>query len=173
MHALTTSAEVANAIRALAPPVGAVIGVDGFRCSGKSTLAAAVAAALAAAHVNVDDYRTAGAEFRHFTETVDVRGLRAAIAAAARSSPVVIFDSICLRDVTTHLALFLMATIYVKRISTHGIWHDGVDLDDFDPAADGVEGVFTDDEMRYHKRYMPHLNATIVYRRTESDPVDD
>jgi uridine kinase len=145
-------------------PLPAVIGVEGFTGSGKSHLADDLAARLSATAVHLDSFLPAPAGgSQPYVERLDLP----ALAAALQADPVVVVEGICLRDALDRIGGALDFAVYVRRISTVGLWHDGLDMDDFEAGQTVTRDEPERSDMLYHCARRPHTLADCVIDRRE------
>ncbi|MGN6150775.1 MAG: hypothetical protein ACTHOH_02045 [Lysobacteraceae bacterium] len=145
---------------------GFVIGIDGFMDAGKTTLAFGLAKQLSGIRVGLDCYVEKGREAPNYIGLLrldelrrDLKGLRAAF-------DFVVIDGICLLDALDAIDVSLDMFVYVKRIASRGMWHDGLHLEDF--AACGESGGLADkSQLDYHLSRRPHEMASLIYQRSE------
>jgi hypothetical protein len=154
-----------------------LVGLDGAREAGKSTIARRLASDLGRSLISVDDYVRQGVG-TPYADLVRLDELRAALASPDKGSKVLI-EGICLLTLLDRLGVALGALIYVVRASAPGEWSE-VDLfDDTVTEADLVArcgpvpstaGASLDRDLAiYHKRARPHERADIVYERIEGE----
>jgi hypothetical protein len=146
-------------------PVGSLVAVEGFMGAGKTSLASALASSVGALAVHLDGFVAPGDVTRPYVNRLNYAALASAIEASSASTSVV--DGICLRDVLNRLGRTPDLYIYVKRISPAGIWHDGVDLEDFEAGTWKTPGEPYTSDMAYHSKVRPHEKATVEVHRAE------
>lgn len=165
----------------------AIVGVDGHLGSGKSYLARQLASLIDGTHIEVDRYLAP--QQGAYLPFLNLEELRQAVLAEGARQPVIV-DGICLQEVFDLLGLRPDLTVYVRRISPAGLWHDE-DLSAASPEAPDPEEVLQEYEdlakvlepdtgteehahvsrevARYHREYRPVQRADILYDRRESD----
>lgn len=137
--------------------------------SGKTTLANRLARDLASPVVSVDEYVVIKDGHHAYPSRIDRARLLRDVLCHAHNG-LVLIEGICLRAVLRRTGLRLVATAYVMRISQAGLWHDGLDLEDF------VAGQALDEDLseprlsdhRYHATYAPHKAARFIVKHLES-----
>lgn len=147
---------------------GLLIGIEGYMGSGKTTLATQLSRHLALPLVSLDKFVAIRNGEHAYPSRISRTRLRRQVLRSARRSPVLI-EGICLRAVLRRLGLRLATTVYIKRLSDAGLWHDGLNLEDF------IAGNALDVDMfephvsdhRYHAAYAPHKSAHFVIERRE------
>lgn len=148
---------------------GLLIGIEGYMGSGKTTLATRLSQDLALPLVSLDEFVVIRNGDHAYPSRISRTRLRRQVLRSAGHTPVLI-EGICLRAVLRRLGWRLAATVYVKRLSHAGLWHDGLNLEDF------IAGSALDVDMfephvsdhRYHAAYAPHKSAHFVIERKEN-----
>ena len=116
-------------------PDNVVVGIEGFCGSGKSYLAERLARDLLDTVVLDTDDHVAGKDERlPYVERIDYRRLKRAL---TTTSGAVLIHGICLRTIMRRFGVAPAMFIYVKRAATTGLWHGGLDLEDFENGAAG------------------------------------
>lgn len=167
-----------------------VIGIDGQKDSGKSTLASELASELGYIHINLDDDEYREKNRGQFVPFVKYDKVREKIENAKNT---IILDGVCLLAVCERLSITPGLFIYVKRMTNFGTWRDEGkcdvtgDIEEFiarekeddrkfmeevarieDRVFDTNKWVFSDlveEIMRYHHKFKPHKKADIMYKR--------
>jgi hypothetical protein len=149
-------------------PLPAVVGVEGFTSSGKSHFADLLAKEVSAVVVHTDEYVTEGDVSLPYRDRVDHIAISSALSGIALRSSLAIVEGICLREVLHRLNIAASAYVYVKVLATNGLWHDGLNLEDFEREAASTR---LDEPHRsdfiYHAKWRPHERADIVFERIE------
>ncbi|MDJ0950595.1 MAG: hypothetical protein QNJ94_16910 [Alphaproteobacteria bacterium] len=135
-------------------------------------MAKALAGQLRALGVSTDDYVRIKNGDVYYTDRLDLSALASDIESALSQEEQVVLEGICLRNTAARLSLQVNLFVYTKVISAQGLWHDGLNLEEFErgeyPIKDlGEPGV---SDFHYHRQYRPHERADIVYRRSEHNP---
>lgn len=143
-----------------------IIGIEGFSGSGKSTLADAVAREIGCTVIHTDDFAVKHKCPPKYTACLNVNELKSAIDRVVKNGLVVV-EGICLRDVMESLGLELHKTIYVKRLSMYGFWHDVVLLNEFEAGISTNRSEPHLSDFKYHAAYKPHEICDIVYEWRE------
>ena len=149
-----------------------VIGIDGFCGSGKTFLARQLSPALKADLVSTDRHAVRQGGYRCYLDRLDLAALGNELDLTAQADRQVILEGICLLEVIARLGISRnsVCSVYVKRLSRNsGIWHDGVDLDEFENSDFLLTSVPEPDlsVLRYHTVFNPHRSADFEYRRID------
>lgn len=161
------------------------VGIDGVDGVGKSRLSLHVARELNAAVIELDEYveKNQGgyAAFINYS----------AVAAKIAESPTFVLEGVCLLEVIGRLGVHLDCLIYVKRLSSSGLWADEDECEfplgieeairqsrrntelmlefearqegrQYTPGAADEPGL-TEEIMRYHAKHTPHEIADITF----------
>lgn len=147
---------------------GLLIGIEGYMGSGKTTLANRLSHDLALPLVRLDEFvAIRNGDNAYASRISRARLLRQVLHHSRRQAALV--EGICLQAVLRHFGLRPATTVYVKRLSHVGLWHDGLNLEDFLAGnaldVDMVEPHVSDH--RYHAAYAPHKSAHFVIERKE------
>ena len=137
--------------------------------SGKSTLAGLLAQSIGCARIELDHYIVPECAAKRYVDKLRVGEFKRDLGLRVAESPIVIVDGICLRDVMDEVGAEIGTSVYVKRVSQQGIWHDGCHLESYELEPTISESVLSNDEFRYHLCRKPHETADIVLLRTEHD----
>jgi hypothetical protein len=163
------------------------VGIDGVDGAGKSHLSLTVASELNAPVIELDKYVE-----KHrggYVAFIDYPTIKSKIA----ESPSFVIEGVCLVDVTTRLCVQLDCLIYVKRMSSRGLWADEDECEfplgvegairrlkrntdlmlafearqtnkQYAPGAEDEPGL-REEILRYHAMYRPHMIADITFCR--------
>lgn len=172
-----------------------IIGIDGMDGAGKSFIANKVATKFDLRHINLDDYveKNKG----QYAPNIKYDLLRRAI---EQSQKPIIIDGVCLLAILNNMSIEPDLLLYVKRMSSYGIWHDGdrcevpEDIDafisrekeslrSFAKLEARLEGIMTNCEevkypelseelIRYHYNFKPHDKASIIYENIVDDQIN-
>ncbi|MBX9629036.1 MAG: hypothetical protein K2X67_00815 [Burkholderiales bacterium] len=166
---LTTVEEIASVLRQRAGSATHVVGIDGFMGSGKTKLAFALAESMNGIRVSLDAYIDRDVESKNYSEKImrhylvsDLRKLQAAF-------QFVVLEGICLLEVLATISRTPDSHVYVKRISTGGLWHDGFHLEDYETdqaITENQEGLHKS-EFEYHSKWRPHERAIAIFERPD------
>lgn len=137
--------------------------------SGKTTVANQLGDDLCAPVVSLDGYVVIKGGDHAYPSRIDRARLVRDVLRHSRSR-LVLIEGICLRAVLRRTGLRLAATAYVMRLSQGGLWHDGLNLEDFVAGraldVDLLEPHASDH--RYHAIYAPEKAAQFILERRES-----
>jgi len=139
------------------------IGVEGFSGSGKSYLGKKLAEKLNYEFLDLDSFIAIRDSGLPFSSILDYEKL-----AKALKRQKIIISGICLLEVLERIGMKPCIRIYVKEISNEGIWHKGVDLEEYFGYRDVLElrEIHLSDA-KYHMRCLPHTNSDFIYERAE------
>jgi hypothetical protein len=163
-----------------------IISIDGWTGSGKSFLMDSLE--IEATKISVDDYYK-----KHSDQYVDVIYYDDLKDKVLESKGLIMLEGICIQEVLNRIVIIPDLTIYIKRLSNGGFWSEEeyvnkenaeeiFYLDDKNLEYDIITGEkreISDDEkeltekrqgvfydlVRYHYKYLPHLNSDIVFER--------
>ncbi|MEZ5447073.1 MAG: hypothetical protein R3F45_15055 [Gammaproteobacteria bacterium] len=156
--------------RLMAVRAGAVVALEGFCGSGKTTLAGQVGKRVQMNVFHVDSFARKFDRPPAYTECLDLVRLHHALNGRAQTRPSIV-EGICLRDVLLLVGIIPTTFIYLKRVGKNGLWYDGLNLMDFEeghPAPGDSEEPHRSD-LGYHRRVRPHETADVVYERVMDD----
>jgi hypothetical protein len=149
----------------------AFIGVEGFTGSGKSKLSNDLGRDLEAAVIHTDEYVLAGDESLPYPDRIDYGRITTAITLARSTHSLSIVEGICLREIFYRLSLSADLFVYIKRVASNGLWHDGFHLEDFE-AGNGLEEDCEEphrSDFAYHVAARPDEQADLLFERIETD----
>lgn len=162
--------------KALVKPEIMLIGIEGRMCDGKSTLADRLASDLTRnlpPPLHVDDYRPEPVPNLPYMQTLDLSLLAGNLDQRRKVYPTTasIIEGICLREVLAAIGHKLDLAVYVKRLSSVGLWHTPFDVENSeDNSRPKAPKVLYDDEIRYHREYRPHEIADLYFEWTDMSP---
>jgi len=145
--------------------------VEGFTGSGKSKLSNDLGRDLKAAVIHTDEYVLAGDESLPYPDRIDYGRITTAITLARSTSSPIVMEGICLRNILDRLSLSADLFVYVKRVASNGLWHDGFHLEDFE-AGNGIEEDCKEphrSDFAYHAAARPHEQTDLLFERIETD----
>jgi hypothetical protein len=147
---------------------GHIVAIDGFMGAGKSTLSFELAQLLNGFRVSLDSYVDRDLDVTDYVEKLRLAHLSRDLDNLVMRFPCLVIEGIRVLDVLQRAGHSPSTRVYVKRLSSLGIWHDGHHLENFEAGTDVPEGWLRRDELSYHSRRRPHLHAQIFYERTEA-----
>ena len=166
MKAFQSVSALAEALREDLKDYGCVIGLDGFMLSGKTTLAFELANLLSGIRMGLDSYVDPNFAATNYAEKLKIDYLAQDIKKLTKVFPFVVVDGICLLDVFERISQPINATVYIKRMSQNGVWHDGYHLEDFEAGGNLQEtNWLAKCEMAYHSIRLPHEHAQYLFQR--------
>jgi hypothetical protein len=138
--------------------------IEGGESVGKTPFARAVAEQTGALVLQSDCFTRRRRAEEAYTDLVDKDALSAA--AAAARAPVIV-EGVCLRAVLPEVLFVSSPTLYVRRVSTMGIWHleHNVRL----LACDNVLPWLEREVLQYHCDYSPQSKCTHMLTLIEGD----
>lgn len=161
-----TVAELALHIGGVAE--GHIVAIDGFMNAGKSTLSFELAALMNGFRVGLDCYVDRDLAVADYLERLRLNHLGRDLDNLVMRFPCVVVEGVRVLDALDRLGHSLSTRVYVKRISTVGIWHDGYHLESFESGANPPDDWLRRDVLDYHVRRTPHLRPDVTYERTEA-----
>lgn len=147
---------------------GHIVAIDGFMGAGKTNLSFEVAELLNGFRVGLDSYVDRDREVADYLEKLRLEHLSRDLGNLQRWFPYVVVEGIRVLDVLERLGQEPTSQVYVKRISTVGIWHDGLDLEDFEDGAVVEDDWLRRDQLTYHARRSPHISPDFLFERHEA-----
>jgi hypothetical protein len=149
-------------------PLRGLVAFDGCDGVGKTQLARDMARRLDGDAIDADDY--VEPHLGYFVKALRLERLRASLRDALARSPVVLFSSICARDVVGRLGLPAALYVYVEQRATMDAPANPEILGAEDGSPDALAGRWAlsplDREIfDYHAAFKPRRNADIVYVR--------
>jgi len=148
-------------------PLPALVAVEGFMSSGKSTMANALASQLGGVAIHTDEYVLPEDESLPYAQRLNYGALASSVAQATCAMQVVVLEGICLREVLRLSSLSAGVFVYVKRIAANGLWHDGFHLEDFESSVEQARDEPEHSDLMYHATARPHENADFTFHRIE------
>jgi hypothetical protein len=152
-------------------PLSGVVAVDGFDGAGKTTLARKISRHFSLPLLDTDSL-LAGPEVLNYVDRIDYERLRAAINSNESG---LIASGVFIQYILRKVEIVPSIKIYVKLISSNGLWHQGWNIDsefyDENQTLDGtmrLHSALSVDLVRYHRNVMPHVNSDLCYVRTEA-----
>ncbi|RQM72701.1 hypothetical protein EHZ47_16620 [Aeromonas jandaei] len=143
-----------------------ILWIDGFNGSGKSSLSKAIAVKIPGecTILHMDDFLV-GKQGVYF-DAIRIDDLSGAIASSPRP---LIIEGVCLSKIREHLGMQHGVSVYVRRISSNGLWYEE---DECQIASEDM--IRVDDnplaiELRqYHYDYQPFEKADYIFDRVET-----
>lgn len=160
-------AQLAAEIRR-ARPDGALVGLDGFMNSGKTRLAFELSDLLDGIRVGLDSYVDPGIEGTEYVKRLRLDYLAKDLRKLTTKFPFVLVEGICLARAMAAQPIPVSLSVYVKRVSRVGIWHDEHHLEHFESGEDSSAPYLRRSQLSYHAAMRPHEKANYVYERTET-----
>lgn len=160
------SEDICNKIRVL--DMARVVGIEGFMGSGKTELGNEIASNIGAGIIHLDDYALKSHETRTYNECINYMELKSCIDNFRNSYQKIIIEGICLQEVLLSIKIVPDFLIYIKRLSSNGIWHDGINLEEY-PHNYAIPNELTLSDMKYHLNKRPHETANLIFHRYENN----
>ncbi len=169
-----------------------ILGIDGKDGSGKSTLARKLATALNMTCIHIDSF-IKSKNCDSYITALDLEKIDCHI---QESKYPIIIEGICLLEILQTLKLKPDIYIYVKKITSQGLWCDqdicdieeNTDVDthiaelerqlndfidimsnDIDKSDDSSLPEIEKEQIRYHHKYRPQIHADYVFLRSENE----
>jgi len=152
---------------------GGLVGIEGFRQSGKSTLADKLGEDVPAHVVHTDDFSTPRHNSPPYVDGLNLNALGDALRDTKQGDRLCPVEGICLRTVLDRCGLSADVNLYVKRIGENGLWYDQFHLEDFE-RGEGLPGDSQKphaSDLSYHSRARPHDRADWEFIRVETNDV--
>jgi hypothetical protein len=147
---------------------GQIVSIDGFMGSGKTNLSFEFAAHLNGFRVGLDSYVDRDIAASDYLEKLKLRHLARDLNNLQMRFSCVVVEGIRVLEALERAGCIASTRVYVKRLSSVGIWHDGLHLSDFEDGSNVPEDWLPRDVLTYHVRHRPHLNAHVIYERHEA-----
>ncbi|MGB8819550.1 MAG: hypothetical protein WCC66_16675 [Rhizobiaceae bacterium] len=151
------------------PPSG-LVAIDGFDGAGKTTLALKISRHCDMPYLDLDSILI-GPKKLNYVDRIDYERLSSEVAAQKTG---LIVSGVFVQRILLKIEAMPSIKIYVKRISSNGLWHQGWDIDsesfDENQMLDGRMRRYSDlsvDILKYHREFTPHTNSDLYYNRTE------
>lgn len=156
--------ELIEQIRALSK--GAIIVIDGFSGSGKTSLACRLSRKLNIQYIDTDCFVTRQSGTEHYLSLIDIEQLNEIVKSFIKRKRALIFSGICAQETLEYIGVKPGHKVYVKKISSSGLWHGGLHIEEFinktEPSAYYQRQPHKSD-MEYHVKYEPQNNADFIY----------
>jgi len=168
-----------------------IVGIDGKDGAGKSTIARKVSSELKIRHINLDDY----VEKHSGTYVPNIKNEELLAAINSSNNPLII-EGVCLLAIMEKFNLKPDLSVYVKKMDRYGFWHDRdecdleEDVDDFilkekkclrsfaefearlegaRMSTENIEFPLSEEIIKYHHGFKPHIKANIIYENVFND----
>lgn len=143
-------------------PSGGLIAIEGFCSSGKTSIAKRLGCELHAMVIHTDEYCTPVRDPLPYANSVDISKL-AKVLKNLEALQLAIVEGICLRDVMDKCGVKPEIYVYIKRVASNGIWHDGLYFDACKVEDDLNEAEPHASDLAYHFKKLPHEQADLVF----------
>ena len=144
---------------------GTMIVFDGFCGSGKTSLAQIVSIKLNIQHIDTDCYIIKQSDTEPYLSLLDIEHLKEIVKTFTKRKRSLLFSGICAQDTLKLLGVNPDYRVYVKQISSSGLWHAGLHIEDFKNGEE-PSGYYQrqphKSDMEYHIKYEPQNNADFV-----------
>ena len=151
----------------LADPHVKIIGVEGFMLSGKTCLATELQARLKIDLLRTDRYATHSDEDTHYSRLIDLLRLKKHLDWFLEEESRVIIEGMCLREILGLIGKQPEFTVYVRKLSPVGLWHDGLNFENFEKGDYSPYRALERSAFEYHKAMRPHELAQYIFERIE------
>ncbi|MCC6491338.1 MAG: hypothetical protein IT364_27860 [Candidatus Hydrogenedentes bacterium] len=146
------------------------IGVDGYDGAGKTRLARMIANRIGATVVSLDEYVEEGRG--GYVPYLRIADIKATMDGETRP---VVLEGVCLLAAAERIGIGIDALVYVKRMSTSGMWTDESECSPWEPVEAYIQQMkknirffaeLDEEIVRYHATYKPMDRAQYVLERT-------
>jgi hypothetical protein len=146
---------------------GSLISIDGFMNSGKTFLAQRLSKKLKIQYIDTDCYVLRQSDSENYVSLLDIEHLKEIVSTFARNKKSLIYVGICAQESLEKLGVSSHYRVYVKQISTSGLWHPEHDIENYKNDIDSL-GYYSrqphTSDIEYHIAKEPHNNANFVHK---------
>lgn len=145
---------------------GSIVVFDGFCGSGKTSLAQRISRRLNIQHIDSDCYIIKQSNSETYTSLLDIYHLKEIVETFIKRKKTLLFSGICAQETLELLGVVPNYRVYVKKISSSGLWHDGDHIEEFinDEEPSGYYSQQPNkSDMEYHVKYEPQNKADFVH----------
>jgi hypothetical protein len=139
-----------------------IASIDGYRQSGKTTLAKRLTDDLNGTCISTDTYRRDELVGRPYVEQLALDDLKGDIV-RAHGQGVVLVEGICVSETLTLAGIDPVMRIYCKRMTQSGLWADDLPNYVIDGHVCPDLSPFDTEVARYHVANRPDANADVVF----------
>jgi len=166
VEVVTTIEQIASRAKTVSASHGSLIGVDGFDATGKTTLSFELARQLEGIRVGLDSYVARERAADNYVGILRTEHLKRDLLNLVNRFPFVVVEGVCLLKALESAGFSPNLHVYVKRISSQGLWHDGLHLENY--AAGTPSGSWLAESVyQYHQAQQPHIKASLCYHWVE------
>lgn len=157
-------AKLIEKLKILVP--GVIVAVEGFSGSGKTSLAQRISISLNIQYIDTDCYIIKNSDSDYYLSLLDIDHLKEVVNSFIQRNKSLLFVGICAQETLRMLGFRPGYRIYVKQVSSSGLWHPGLHMEDF---INGCEpsGFYQrqphKSDMEYHLNYKPQDGADFIY----------
>jgi len=148
-----------------------LVAVDGFMNAGKTTLAFKLAEMLGGIRLSFDTFADRDVASDDYAAKIRLNYLASDLRKLHATFPFVVADGICMLQVLEAVSAAPDTLVYVKRISSTDIWHDGFHLEDYEGQQTVEENRpgLDRSQFEYHAKWRPHERAHFIYVRKDQE----
>lgn len=163
-----------------------VVTIDGWSGSGKTALTKNIGQTLGLTHYQLDDFlhENRGG----YLKEIDYSRLSESLTSGIRKGHAILIEGVCIQEVMKRIRLVPNLKVYLRKVDSSGIWHDGLKLDPSKTAEQVItqeresiqklaailgEEHHQPDEclsfeiIRYHYAWQPHKTSDLYFDRVE------
>ena len=149
-----------------------IIAIEGFTLSGKTYLGNRLSKDLGCSLLSTDEYVIERGGNFYWVDRLNLSLLSDNINRSLQKNQLTIIEGICLRDTLNRIHIEPSLYVYVKSLTkTGGLWHGGLNLEEFQQNQDFKENIFEPDlsAFKYHlnEQFRPHERANIIFSRID------
>jgi AAA domain len=145
---------------------GALIVIEGFSGSGKTSLAQRLSKKLNIQYIDTDCYVQRQSDTDNYVELLDIEHLKEVVGSFVNRKKSVIYVGICAQESLANLGFSPSYRVYVKQLASSGLWHEGLNMDDYTNGQD-PSGFYSHQlhksDMEYHISKQPHQNVDFLH----------
>lgn len=148
-------------------PPASIITIEGFSGSGKTTIADHLSRILNIHHIDTDCFIENRTGKEPYINLLDLEHISEIIQSFLTRNKSILFSGICVRDVLQKIDFQTSFSIYVKQISSNGLWHGGLNIEDSINDMDSLSNIDREphkSDMEYHIHVKPHEKADQIYK---------
>lgn len=145
---------------------GALILIEGFSGSGKTSLAQRLSKKLNIQYIDTDCYVKRQSDIDYYVTLLDIEHLKEVVGSFVKRNKSLIYVGICAQESLAKLGFSPSYRVYVKHLASNGLWHDGLHMEDYANGEDPSEFYSHQphkSDMEYHIAKRPHNDADFLH----------